>query len=122
MQHQNKTKEFGRERNQRRALMKTMLGSLIMHEKITTGEAKAKELKNRIDKIITQAKKVSDDSKKLAVIRILGKSLPRESVKKITGDFIKKFEKRNSGYARVIKLTPRKSDGAKMAVIELIKD
>jgi len=67
MQHQNKTKEFGRTTDQRRALFKTMLGSLIMEEKIKTTEAKAKELKTKIDKIINKAKKGREESKKLGV-------------------------------------------------------
>lgn len=120
MQHQNKTKEFGRTRNQRRALWRTMLGSLIMHEKITTTEAKAKELKSRIDKIVKKAKKSKDANRKVAIIRDLRNDIPAMAVKKITGEFLDKFEKRNSGYARVIKLERRKSDGARMAVIEFV--
>lgn len=122
MQHRNKTKEFGREAGQRRALWRTMLGSLIMREKIQTTEAKAKELKSRIDKIITKVKKNSDGMKKINMIRKLKKEIPDMAIKKITGDFLKKFEKRKSGYARVIKLAPRKSDSARMAVVELINE
>ena len=120
MQHKNSTKEFGRTRDQRRALWRTMLGSLIVHEKITTTEAKAKELKSRIDKIVRKAKKGKEASRKVAVIRDLKNDIPLVAVRKITGEFLDKFEKRNSGYSRVIKLAARKSDGAKMAVIELI--
>jgi large subunit ribosomal protein L17 len=120
MQHQNKTKEFGRTRNQRRALFKTMLGSLIMQEKIETTQAKAKELKGRIDKIINKAKKGKEESKKLSVRKDLIKYIPEIAIKKITGEFLSKFADRNSGYARVIKLAPRKSDGAKIAIIEFV--
>ncbi len=120
MQHLNKTKEFGRKKNQRSALWKTMLGSLIMYEKITTTEAKAKELKIRIDKIINKAKKVDKASRRVNIIRDLKKDLPAMAVKKITGEFLKKFDRRVSGYARVIKLAPRKSDNAKMAMIEFV--
>lgn len=120
MQHKNKTKEFGRVSKQRKALWKTMLGSLVMREKITTTEAKAKELKMRVDKIINKAKKSQDKSVKVAVIRDLKKDMPEAAVKKIIGDFLKKFDGRTSGYARVIKLAPRKSDGARIAVIEFV--
>ncbi|PIP27797.1 MAG: 50S ribosomal protein L17 [Candidatus Moranbacteria bacterium CG23_combo_of_CG06-09_8_20_14_all_35_22] len=120
MQHQNKTKEFGRTTDQRKALWKTMLGSLIMEEKIKTTEAKAKELKTKIDKIINKAKKVREESKKLGVRKNLIKYIPEIAIKKISGEFLNKFENRNSGYTRVIKLAPRKSDGARMAIIELI--
>ncbi len=118
MQHSNKTKEFGRKRNQRVALWRTMLGSLIMQEKITITEAKAKELKTRIDKIINKAKKNETD--KVATIRNLRNDLPVMAVRKITGEFLNKFKKRKSGYAKVVKIAPRKSDNAKMAIIEFI--
>ena len=121
MQHKNKTKEFGRVSKQRKALWRTMLGSLIMREKIKTTEAKAKELKMRVDKIINKAKKGEDKAKKIAVIRDLKKDIPEMAMRKIIGEFLKKFSGRKSGYARVIRLAPRKSDGAKMAIIELIE-
>ena len=101
--------------------MKTMLGSLIMQEKITTTEAKAKELKTKIDRIVNKGKKAQDNKFKVAVIRDLNKYLPKMAVKKMVGsEFIGKLESRNSGYVRVIRLGERKGDGAKMAVIEFV--
>ena len=120
MQHKNKTKEFGRTTDQRKALFRTMLGSLIMHEKIETTEAKAKELKNRIFRIINKAKKGKDAAKKLAVRRDLGRFIPEMAIKKITGEFLAKFDGRISGYTRVVKLAPRKSDNARVAIVEFI--
>lgn len=103
--------------------MKTLLGSLIMREKIKTTIAKAKELKPIIDKIITKAKVMQkNESKKVAVIRDLRKWLPIIAVRKLSGEFSKKFEKRSSGFSRIIKIGQRKSDGAEMAVIEIITD
>ncbi len=119
MQHSNKTKEFGRERNQRIALWRTMLGSLIMQEKITVTEAKAKELKVRMDKLINKAKK-SGTTNRMVVMRSLRKDLPVMAVNKIMGDFLNKFEKRQCGYTRITKIASRKSDNAKMAIIEFI--
>lgn len=120
MKHLNKIKEFGRVRNQRKALFKTMLGSLIMHEKIETTEAKAKALKEKIDRIINKAKNTKNDSKKISAIRDLKKYIPEIAIRKIIGEYLENFKERKSGYSRVIKLAPRKSDGARMAVIELI--
>lgn len=121
MRHQKHGRKLGRVKSQRVALFRTMLGSLIMKEKITTTEAKAKELKNKIDRIIGKAKKMKDENKKLAIIRDIRKDIPLMAVKKLSeADFIKKFAKRNSGYVRIIKLAPRKTDGAKMAVIEFV--
>lgn len=101
-------------------MFKTMLGSLIMREKIVTTEAKAKELKSKIDRIITKAKKAKAENKSLAAARDLKKYIPEMAIKKITGNFLDKFNSRSSGYARVIKLASRKSDGAKMAVVEFV--
>jgi large subunit ribosomal protein L17 len=120
MQHLNKTKEFGRTSDQRKALFSTMLGSLIMHEKIETTEAKAKEMKSRIDRIINKAKSGKDEKKKLAVRKNLKKFIPEMAIKKLTGEFLNKFDGRASGYARVIRLNPRKSDNAKMAIVEFV--
>src|SRR4030042_4235166 len=114
MKHQAKGRKFSRTRRQRKALIKTLLGSLILREKIPTTEAKAKEIKPLIDKIINKAKIIgADEKKKTAVTRNLDKLLPKEAVKKTTGKFIEKFGGRRSGYSRIIKLAKRKSDGEK---------
>jgi large subunit ribosomal protein L17 len=98
-----------------------MLGSLVMREKIETTEAKAKELKSKIDRIINKAKKTEKADSKVAIIRDLKNSLPLMAVNKIIKeDFIKKVSGRKSGYARVIKLPRRKGDAAKMAIVELV--
>lgn len=120
MRHQNHERKFGRVKNQRKALFKTMLGSLVMKERIKTTEAKAKELKRKIDRIINKAKKAQGKESKVAAIRELKNFIPDMAIKKLTGDFISKFEKRSSGYARIIKLAPRKTDGAKMAIVEFV--
>ncbi len=121
MKHQVKGRKLSRSRKQRKALIKTLLGSLILREKMTTTEAKAKEIRPFIDKIINKAKIIkTDEKKKAAVVRELNKLLPKKAVSKTTGEFLEKFNTRKSGYARIIKLPRRKSDGAKMAVIEII--
>jgi len=120
MRHLKKGRKLGRVKNQRKALFKTLLGSLVIREKIETTEAKAKEAKSKIDRVINLAKKGESDSRKVLVRRELKKVLPEKAAKKLSGDFLNKFSGRNSGYARVIKLNPRKSDGAKMAIIEFV--
>ena len=120
MRHLRKGRKFKRVRSQRRALLKTILGSFIMREKMQTTQAKAKEVKSLIDRLINKAKKAQEETKKVAMIRDLKFSLPAMAVKKLTGEFIKRFSKRTSGYARVIKLAPRKSDNAEIAIIEFV--
>lgn len=121
MKHQKKGRKFGREKNQRKALLRSLLGNLIMQEKITTTEAKAKEAKSLIDKIINKAKQTKNEAKKISAFRDLKNYISVVAIEKITGKFLEKFEKRNSGYTRVIKLNKRKSDSASMAIIEFVK-
>lgn len=98
-----------------------MLGSLIVHERIETTEAKAKELKGMVDQLVNKAKRSSDEAKKVAVIRDLQRKLPRMAVGKLVSpEFIDRCSVRVSGYTRVVKLEARKGDGAKMAVIEFV--
>ncbi len=118
MNHRKAGRKFSRIRKQRRALVKSLLESLVMREKMTTTEAKAKELKSLADKAITKAKKGAEN--KATLSRELGKTFSDKAVKKLTGDFIKRFEDRKSGYTRVLKLGRRKGDSAKMAVIEFV--
>jgi large subunit ribosomal protein L17 len=122
MKHRKTGRILGRVRNQRRALLKTLLGSLIVRERITTTEAKAKEMKNFVDQLINKAKKArNNEHQRLAMIRLLSQQLPQVALQKLTiGDFIQKFEGRESGYVRVVKLGARQGDGARMAIIEFV--
>ncbi|XLQ19924.1 MAG: 50S ribosomal protein L17 [Candidatus Moraniibacteriota bacterium] len=117
MKHCKTGRQFGRVRSQRKALLNSLLSSLIIHGRIETTEAKAKESKSLIDKIITKAKRA--DGNKMEIVRKLEGELSKEALTKLIQD-IKKFDSRDSGYARVIKLSPRKSDSARIAILELV--
>ena len=122
MKHRRTGRILGRVRSQRKALLKTLLGSLILHERIETTEAKAKEMTNFIDQLINKAKTAhTDENRRLAMIRLLSQQLPEVAFKKLTiGDFVTKFDSRQSGYTRVVKLGQRMGDGARMAIIEFV--
>lgn len=121
MKHRHQGRVLGRVRNQRNALIKTLLGSLVMHEHMTTTEAKAKEVKNYIDQVINKAKVARNTpERRVAMIREIQKYVPMMATKKLLSDFGARFEGRTSGYTRVVKLEQRKSDSAKMAVIEFV--
>ena len=90
--------------------------ALVLREKIKTTEAKAKEVSGLLEKFITKAKKAD-----LASRRLLARSFCPKSVKKLTDEIAPRYKERKGGYTRIIKLGPRKSDGAKMVFIELIK-
>jgi len=96
--------------------MRSLGRSLVLHEKITTTEAKAKEVKSYIEKLITKGKVNSVASR-----RILAQEFGRSTaVKKIIETLAPKYEKRSGGYTRVIKLAPRATDAARMAIIEFV--
>jgi len=116
MRKRKKGRKLSRERGQRRALLKTLASSLILREKIKTTEAKAKELSVFIEKKITQAK-----INNLSSRRLLTKIFSREINKKLINEIAPRYQTRKGGFTRIIKLGPRPADGAKMAIIELIK-
>ena len=93
-----------------------MLNSLIKYEQIVTTLPKAKELKPKIDKVITIGK-VSNLSKKKY---LFSKLQDKNSVKKVFETLSKRYAKRKGGYSRVLKAGYRTGDDAPMAVIELV--
>ena len=118
MRHHNKNKKFGRERDQRRALLRSLVLSLIKNEKIEITIVRAKAIRPLVEKLITKAK-----SKSLAAQRLINERLGGNKLasKKLIKDIAPRFIGRQGGYTRITKLGRRKSDGSAMAVIELIK-
>jgi len=116
MRHGNTNRKFGREKNQRVALMKSLAYSLALKGKIKTTEAKAKELRPFMEKLVTLGKKET-----LASRRLLTSRVGAEAAKKITNEISPLYKGRAGGYTRITKMVPRKTDGAKMAVIEFVK-
>ena len=102
-------------RNQRRSLLRILLGQLAMQERIITSEARAREMAPLMEKAITIAK-----SGTLAARRILTARLPAEAAAKLIRDIAPRYRARRGGYTRVIKLGPRMSDSSRRAVIELV--
>ena len=111
-----KGRKFSRGRDERKALLKSLMISLFLNEKIRTTEAKAKELARFSEKVITRAKRGN-----LSVIRILKRYFPENIVRKLVQEIGPRYKARKGGYLRIVKLGPRRSDAAKMAQIELIK-
>jgi large subunit ribosomal protein L17 len=116
MRKRKKGRKLSRKRNQRKALLVSLASEFFLKEKIKTTEAKAKEVASFIEKQITRAKKGDLHSR-----RLLARFFPPKLVKKIIEEITPKHKERKGGYTRIIKLGPRKSNGAKMAIIELVK-
>ena len=114
MQHSRKRK-FGRVANQRRALAKSMASSFFMRGRITTTEAKAKELRPYVEKFVTRAKLPS-----VANRRFFARFFSPGVVAHIIAN-AEHMKKRTGGYTRIIKTGVRKSDSARMAILEFVK-
>ena len=116
MRHKFGYRKLNRTSEHRKALFKNMLNSLIKYEQIMTTLPKAKELKPRIDKVITLGKKNNLQSKKNLFDELQSKS----SVDKLSKTLSQRYEKRKGGYSRVIRSGYRYGDDAPMAIIELM--
>ncbi len=143
MRHKKSGRQFGRDTSSRRAMLRNLAANLITHERIETTDAKAKELRRVAEKLITKATRLgkvgytpqaelsdADKARRLHTSRLVGAYVPRwgvstegskvDIVEKVLVDLSKRFEGRAGGYTRIIKLGPRRGDGAPMCIIELI--
>ena len=117
MKQQGKNRKFGRDRDERRALLRGLAVSLIEHEKIQTTEAKAKELRPYVEKLITKGKKDTLTSRRYVISRLGNPD--GKIVKKLFEDFAKRYTERNGGYTRIIKMGETAA-GRREACIELV--
>lgn len=115
MRKRKKGKKFGRVREQRKALLKSLASSLVLNKKIKTTEAKAKELRRFIEPLITKSK-TGDLHKRRLVRKYLSDSITQ----KLFNEIASLYKDRSGGYTRITKLPPRESDGARMAQIEFV--
>ena len=117
MRHRVKGRKLGRSPAHRKALFRNQLASLVKEERIKTTLHKAKELRPIAEKVVTQGKRDT-----LHARRQVNRLLPeRDLVKKVFDDIAPRFQERPGGYTRIIKLGPRRGDGAEMALIEFVE-
>lgn len=117
MRHHNVNRKFGRSRSQRKALIEGLMTSLIRDEKIMTTEAKAKEVRPAIEKMVTKARENTLASRRLVVARLGNQP---EMAKKLFDEIAPKYTERKGGYTRITKLPQRQGDASPMAVIEFV--
>lgn len=115
MRHHNANRKFGRIKKVRAGLLKSLALSLVTKGKIQTTDAKAREIRPVVEKMITSGKKDT-----VATRRLLVSKVGKTGADKIVNDLSPKYKERAGGYTRITKLPARKSDGALMAIIELI--
>ena len=116
MRHAVRGRKLGRTSAHRRALFRNQLAALVRHERIVTTLPKAKELRPIFEKAVTQGKRGTLHARR----RVRRWLTDRHLVQKLFDDIAPRFEERHGGYARILKLGPRKGDGAEMAIIELV--
>jgi large subunit ribosomal protein L17 len=147
MRHLNSGRKFDRNASSRRAMFRNLAANLILHERIETTDAKAKELRRVAERLVTKATRLgkvaytkqeelspADKAKRLHATRLVGSFIQRfgtrtlpggelekvDLVEKLFIDLAKRFEGRPGGYTRIIKKGPRRGDGAQMSLIEFV--
>lgn len=120
MRHNYKGRKLGTDPSHTKAMKRSLTAALLYNDRIKTIESRAKEIRPEVDRIITWAKKGDIHSRRLAIARLGGgeenKEIVREVFEKVAQGM---FADRNGGYTRIMKLGPRKGDGAPMVIMEL---
>jgi large subunit ribosomal protein L17 len=117
MRHRITGRRLGRSSGHRRALYRNLVTDLLGYEKITTTEAKAKEVRGLADKMITLGKKGGLHARRQALAFVLDE----KTVDKVFSDLAPRYAERSGGYTRLVKLSPRLGDGAPMVRLELVE-
>lgn len=117
MRHGKNNRKFGRTANVRRGFIRSLAVALLTHEKITTTEARAKELRPYIEKMVTKARVDT-----LACRRMISARLGNQEslTNKLVDEIAPRYASREGGYLRITKLPQRQGDASKMAVIEFV--
>lgn len=147
MRHRKHGRQFSRNTSHRRAMLRALTANLVLHERIETTDAKAKELKRVADRMITRAARLGkvaytphgelsaqDRARRQAAQQQVGRFLRRfgvshdgsesqkvDLVEKVFVDLAKRFEGRPGGYTRIVKLGRRRGDNAPMALVEFVE-
>ncbi len=116
MRHGNKVKKLGRNKSHRRALLANLAASLIIHKQIRTTEAKAKEARRLVERLITYGKKNTTHHRRLAFAVLRQK----EVVQTLFEEVAPAYTDRVGGYTRIYKLGRRPNDAAKVVLLELV--
>jgi large subunit ribosomal protein L17 len=149
MRHKNSGRKFDRNTSSRRAMLRNLTANLILHERIETTDAKAKELRRVAERLITKARRLgpvaytpqadlspADRARRLAAMRTISSYIPRFGVRVETGgattrvdlvekvliDLARRFSERPGGYTRIVKFGPRRGDNAPISLIEFVGD
>jgi len=117
MAHRIAGRKLGRHQGHRQAIFKNMVTDPLHHERITTTEAKAKEVRGLAEKVITLGKDGSLQARRQALRLVTDKGV----VRKVFDELAPRYASRPGGYTRIVKLGSRLGDGAPMVILELVK-
>ena len=119
-------RKLGRTSDQRKAMLRDLATSLIVSERIETTEARAKELRSIVARLLTLGKKGDLASRRNAIktlrnVEILNEDeTTQTAVQKLFGEIAERYAERQGGYTRILKAGPRRGDGAESVIIELV--
>lgn len=117
-------RKLGRTSDQRKAMLRDLATDLIINERIETTETRAKELRSVVEKLITLGKRGDLHARRQAVAfvrnEVANAETNQDAVQKLFSDIAPRYAERQGGYTRIMKLGPRRGDGAPMAIIELV--
>lgn len=119
-------RKLGRTSDQRKAMLRDLATSLIISERIETTEARAKEARSVVEKLITLGKKGDlasrrNAAKTLRNVEILNEDeTTQTALQKLFGEIAERYTERQGGYTRILKQGPRRGDGAESVIIELV--
>jgi large subunit ribosomal protein L17 len=117
MRHAKKGRALGSDASHTNAILRGLARALFISERIKTTEARAKEVRGLVDKIIGWGKRGDVAARRLAMAELGDKAL----VHRIFADIAPRFAEREGGYTRILKLGPRKGDAAPMVILELVE-
>lgn len=117
-------RKLGRTSAQRKAMLRDLATDLIINERIETTEARAKELRSVVEKMITLGKRGDLHARRQAAAyirhEVANAEENQDAVQKLFADIAGRYTDRQGGYTRIMKLGPRRGDGAPMVIIELV--
>jgi large subunit ribosomal protein L17 len=118
MRHLKKGRSLHRSSSHRKAMLQNLAVSLLLHERVRTTEAKAKEVRRLVDRIITWGKRGDLHARRLAVRQVRSRTI----VKRVFDELAPRYMERPGGYTRILKLGPRMGDSAEMVILELVEE
>ena len=116
MRHGNNTRKFGRKTDERRALLRSLARSLVLEGRIKTTEARAKEIRPMVEKLLTRGRNATLTNRRMLVSQLGDVKTADKLIKTAEG-----YAGRAGGYLRIVKTGPRKGDASPMAIIEFVE-